>query len=49
MKKLLIYGATGYTGRLTAEHAKALGLPFTIAGRDGTRLAEPGQATPLHR
>lgn len=39
MKKLLIYGATGYTGRMAAERAKALGLNVEIAGRDGSRLA----------
>lgn len=39
MNTLLIYGATGYTGRMAAERAKALGLPFEIAGRDHTRLA----------
>jgi short subunit dehydrogenase-like uncharacterized protein len=35
---LLIYGATGYTGRMAAERAKALGLRFEIAGRDRQRL-----------
>ncbi|MEN2397487.1 hypothetical protein [Pseudomonas halotolerans] len=38
MKKLMIYGATGYTGRMAAEHAKTLGLDFVIAGRNGGRL-----------
>jgi len=39
MKKLLIYGATGYTGRMAAERAKTLGLDFEIAGRNQQRLA----------
>lgn len=39
MSSLLIYGATGYTGRMAAERAKVLGLPFEIAGRDHGRLA----------
>jgi short subunit dehydrogenase-like uncharacterized protein len=39
MNKLLIYGATGYTGRLAAEQAKAVGLEFEIAGRDPNKLA----------
>lgn len=39
MTKLLIYGATGYTGRLIAERAKAIGLDFEIAGRDAEKLA----------
>lgn len=36
----MIYGATGYTGRMAAEHAKAQGLDVVIAGRDGQRLQE---------
>lgn len=39
MSTLLIYGATGYTGRMAAERAKALGLDFVIAGRNQSRLA----------
>ncbi|WP_110640546.1 saccharopine dehydrogenase NADP-binding domain-containing protein [Salinicola sp. CPA57] len=39
MKKLLIYGATGYTGRMAAAHAKTWGLDFEIAGRNQQRLA----------
>ncbi|WP_027173147.1 saccharopine dehydrogenase NADP-binding domain-containing protein [Methylobacterium sp. 10] len=39
MTKLLIYGATGYTGQLVAERAKAIGLDFEIAGRDAEKLA----------
>lgn len=38
MKKLMIYGATGYTGRMAAEHAKARGLDVVIAGRNGATL-----------
>lgn len=39
MKTLMIYGATGYTGRMAAEHAKQLGLNLVIAGRNAERLA----------
>lgn len=39
MSTLLIYGATGYTGRMAAERAKALGLTFEIAGRTEPPLA----------
>lgn len=39
MKTLMIYGATGYTGRMAAEHAKNLGLNLVIAGRNAGRLA----------
>ena len=38
--KLLIYGATGYTGRLICERAKELGLNFSIAGRREEPLKE---------
>jgi len=38
MNKLMIYGATGYIGRMAAEHAKALGLDVVIAGRNGESL-----------
>lgn len=34
MSTLLIYGATGYTGRMAAERAKSQGLAFEIAGRN---------------
>lgn len=39
MKTLMIYGATGYTGRMATEHAKQLGLNLVIAGRNAERLA----------
>ncbi|MFC9030834.1 saccharopine dehydrogenase family protein [Streptomyces arboris] len=35
---LLIYGATGYTGRLVAEHARSLGLDLIVAGRNQQRV-----------
>lgn len=38
MSPLLIYGATGYTGRMAAERAKAQGLVFEIAGRNRHQL-----------
>ncbi|MHC8319905.1 saccharopine dehydrogenase family protein [Pseudomonas sp. GB2N2] len=38
MSTLLIYGANGYTGRMAAERAKALGLNFEIAGRNAKEL-----------
>lgn len=38
MNKLLIYGATGYTGSMVARQAKAAGLDFAIAGRDAEKL-----------
>lgn len=44
MKTLLIYGATGYTGRMAAAHAKTLGLDFEIAGRNRQTLASLAEA-----
>jgi len=40
MTKLMIYGATGYTGRMAAEHAKAAGTPIVLAGRNEATLAK---------
>lgn len=39
MKKLMIYGATGYTGRMAAQHAAAAGTPLILAGRNEAALA----------
>jgi hypothetical protein len=35
---LIVYGATGYTGRLIAEQAACTGLSFTVAGRDPAKV-----------
>ncbi|WP_339776370.1 saccharopine dehydrogenase NADP-binding domain-containing protein [uncultured Thalassospira sp.] len=39
MTKLMIYGATGYTGRMAAKHAKAAGTPLVLAGRTEESLS----------
>lgn len=39
MPKLMIYGATGYTGRMAAQQAHAAGLPPVLAGRSPEPLA----------
>lgn len=39
MTKLMIYGATGYTGRMAAEHATAAGTPIVLAGRSEESLS----------
>jgi short subunit dehydrogenase-like uncharacterized protein len=36
--KLIIYGATGYTGQLVSERAKQAGLDFIVAGRDPEKV-----------
>lgn len=37
-RRILIYGATGYTGRLIAEHARHVESPPVIAGRSAHRV-----------
>ncbi|KAL2839585.1 hypothetical protein BJX68DRAFT_272105 [Aspergillus pseudodeflectus] len=36
MPNLLIYGVTGYTGRLATQHAQQLGLEIVVGGRSET-------------
>jgi short subunit dehydrogenase-like uncharacterized protein len=38
MKQFLIYGATGFTGKLTARIAKDRGLTPILAGRNEAKL-----------
>jgi short subunit dehydrogenase-like uncharacterized protein len=42
--RLLVYGATGYTGRLVVERAVEVGLDVTVAGRDPGRIGELADA-----
>lgn len=39
MKKLMIYGATGYTGRMAAQSAAMAGTPLVLGGRSEAPLA----------
>jgi hypothetical protein len=39
-KPVVIYGITGYTGRLVAEYLREYQIPFIAAGRDGKRIKE---------
>lgn len=41
MKKVMIYGAPGYTGRMAAARAKEAGLTLVVAGRDEASLQAP--------
>ncbi len=43
---VVIYGASGYTGRLVAEHLRDLGVPFVAAGRNRKRIEEALQLVP---
>ncbi|MDO9456686.1 DUF5938 domain-containing protein [Nocardioides sp.] len=37
-KPVVVYGASGYTGRLICEYLREYGVPFVAAGRDGAKL-----------
>lgn len=37
-KPVVVYGASGYTGRLICEYLRELGVPFVAAGRDEGKL-----------
>lgn len=39
-KPVVVYGASGYTGRLTCEYLRQYGVPFIAAGRDEAKLTD---------
>jgi len=39
-KKVIVYGASGYTGRLICEYLREFNIPFIAAGRDKARIAQ---------
>ena len=39
-KPVIVYGASGYTGRLVCEYLREFNLPFVAAGRDKARIQE---------
>jgi len=45
-KPVIIYGASGYTGRLVAEAMRSYQIPFIAAGRNRSRIEEAMQAVP---
>lgn len=45
-KPVVVYGASGYTGRLICEYLREYGVPFLAAGRDGQRVKEAVGAVP---
>ncbi len=45
-KHVVIYGASGYTGKLISWHLAEEKIPFIAAGRDAKRLAEQMAAVP---
>jgi hypothetical protein len=38
VKPVVVYGASGYTGRLVCEYLREFGIPFVAAGRDGVKI-----------
>ena len=44
MTKVMIYGASGYTGRMATEHAREAGLDVVVAGRSEAPLVALGGA-----
>lgn len=46
VKPVIIYGASGYTGRLVAEYLREYNIPFTAAGRNRGRTEAAMQAVP---
>jgi hypothetical protein len=45
-KPVVVYGASGYTGRLVCEYLRELNLPFIAAGRDRARVQEAMDKVP---
>ena len=39
-KKVVVYGASGYTGRLVCEFLREFQIPFIAAGRSQSRIEE---------
>ena len=39
-KKVVVYGASGYTGRLVCEFLREYQVPFIAAGRSQQRIEE---------
>src|SRR5580658_9609235 len=45
-KPVVVYGASGYTGRLVCEYLREFNLPFVAAGRDKARIQEAMDKVP---
>jgi hypothetical protein len=43
---VVVYGASGYTGRMVMEHLRELGMPFIAAGRNRKRVEESVRMVP---
>ena len=45
-KPVIVYGASGYTGRLVCEYLREFNVPFVAAGRDKARIQEAMDKVP---
>jgi short subunit dehydrogenase-like uncharacterized protein len=45
-KPVIVYGASGYTGRLVCEYLREYSVPFVAAGRDKARIQEAMDKVP---
>lgn len=45
-KRVVVYGASGYTGRLICEYLREYNIPFLAAGRDHSRVKSIVDAVP---
>ncbi|WP_228044155.1 hypothetical protein [Streptomyces ferrugineus] len=45
-KPVVVYGASGYTGRLVCEYLREYRIPFIAAGRDKARIQESSTRSP---
>ncbi|KVQ28137.1 saccharopine dehydrogenase family protein [Burkholderia cepacia] len=46
LRPVVIYGASGYTGRLVAEYLREYSIPFVAAGRNKAKLKEVMDSVP---
>ena len=46
LRPVVVYGASGYTGRLVAEYLRDYGIPFVAAGRNKAKLQEVMNSVP---
>ena len=50
-KPVIVYGASGYTGRLVCEYLREFNLPFVAAGRpsgSGSPICQQNPGRPNH-
>ncbi len=45
-KPVIVYGASGYTGRLVCEYLREYNVPFVAAGRDRRGYSRPWTRCP---